>query len=239
MASAPARKDFQLRTIGRSKLYTAIVDQIVAGIRSGAFPPGTALPPERVLAEKLSVSRGSVREAIRVLEHAGVLDVRSGSGTYVTEVDPSEAVMLRAHAALIGEHSPLDLMVARRAVEPICAAHAAAQRHEHDLDLLRDALEKHATLLDEGEHPADADWLFHLAVAKAARSPVLLLLVELLVQIMQQQTWRELQRQEGDMCLAQHRSILHAIESRNPEAAERAMQVHLDGAQRALLLSLE
>ena len=112
---------FQLQAIDRTKLYASIVEQILDGIESGAFPPGSALPAERILAARLGVSRSSVREAIRVLEHAGLLDVRTGSGTYVADPGPPKVAMLRAQAALKGEQSPIDVMAARRAVEPTCA----------------------------------------------------------------------------------------------------------------------
>src|SRR5919201_6010956 len=110
---------FQFRTIDRTKLYASIVDQIVDGVRAGAFLPGRPLPAERALAAQLGVSRSSLREAIRVLEHAGVVDVRTGSGTYVSERGVSKAAMLRAQAAMVGEHSPLDVVAARRALEPV------------------------------------------------------------------------------------------------------------------------
>src|ERR1700733_9978009 len=95
---------FQLREVDRGKIYLSIVDQVVEGIRSGAFHPGTALPPERTLALRLGVSRTSVREAVRVLEHAGVLDVRTGSGTYVTRDAMSKSMFLRIEAVASGEY---------------------------------------------------------------------------------------------------------------------------------------
>src|SRR5688572_31643065 len=121
---------FEFSEVERTKLYTSIVDQIVEGVRAGAFRPGRALPAERVLAARFRVSRSSLREAIRVLEHAGVLDVRTGSGTYVSEAGVSKAAMLRAAAAVVGERSPLDVVTARRALEPVAAELAAIHRHQ-------------------------------------------------------------------------------------------------------------
>src|SRR5438477_10102719 len=127
---------FEIRAVDKTKLYTSIVDQIVEGVRAGAFAPGTALPAERALAARLGVSRASLREAIRVLEHAGVLDVRMGSGTYVVEDGPSPKSVLRTHAALIGAHSPLDITLARCALEPSGAAQAPLTRHDSDSAIL-------------------------------------------------------------------------------------------------------
>ena len=116
-----------LKSIEREKLYLEIVEQILDAITSGAFPRGSALPPERIMASQLGVSRASVREAIRVLEHAGVLDVRMGSGTFVVEDGPSPKSVLRTRAALIGEHSPLDISHARLCARAGCRSTGGAQ----------------------------------------------------------------------------------------------------------------
>jgi GntR family transcriptional repressor for pyruvate dehydrogenase complex len=233
--------EFQLRTIDREKLYTAIVEQLLEGIRSGAFPPGAALPAERMLAVQLGVSRASLREAIRVLEHSGVLDVRTGSGTYVTEDGVSKATMLRAQAALIGEHSPLDVLLARRALEPVCAEHAAIHRHVTDLDELRKNLEEHARLDALGEDPNEHDLAFHLRIAGASHNPVLGMLVERLVETMQQGSWQQLRTRQlqhpgrGRHYVEQHRVILAAIEQNDAAGAGQGMREHLNAVEVGLL----
>lgn len=232
---------FELRAIDRRKLYVSIVDQLVEGIRSGVFPPGRALPPERALAEQLTVSRSSLREAIRVLEHAGVLDVRTGSGTYVTKDGTSSAAALRAHAASIGEHSPLDVIVARRSIEPVCAQLAAIHRQRRDLELMREKVHEHAEHMDSGHDPEAADHAFHLAVAAASHNPVLAVLVEQIVGLMRQDTWRNLKHRTRDRpgsaarYLEQHRAVLHAIEAYDAAGAAVAMREHLAAIESGLL----
>ncbi|MFA4964614.1 MAG: FadR/GntR family transcriptional regulator [Thermoleophilia bacterium] len=232
---------FALRTIDRSKLYTSIVDQLVDGIRSGAYPPGSALPAERVLAVRLGVSRSSVREAIRILEYAGVLDVRTGSGTFVGEAGLSGAARLRAHAVLLGDQSPLDVIVARRALEPVCAELAASNRHERDLKEMRQTVREQARLLRQGQDPVDVDLAFHLAIATASHNLVLLLLVERLVDIMRQEAWRELKHRSNDrrgtfgLFLEQHQSVLDAVERGDPQAAQARMSEHLSAIEVGLL----
>src|SRR5690606_6660734 len=108
-------------------VHAHTVDRLLAAIREGQFPVDSALPSERTLATQLGVSRNTLREAIRALSHAGVLDIRGRSGTVVTPSATSYDASLRARAEAAGEQSPLDLMVARMAVEPTCAEHAAAQ----------------------------------------------------------------------------------------------------------------
>lgn len=231
--------------VGRSKLYVSVVEQILASIRSGRFPPGSALPAERSLASQLQVSRGSLREALRVLEHAGVLDVRTGSGTYVATEGGSSATFLRAQAAAIGEHSPLDLMVARTAIEPVCAEQAALSHHPGDLAALEEALEEQERATEAGEDVSEADLAFHLAVAAASRNSVLLALQRMLIDLMHEQTWSELKHRSrsrehaAEEYLEHHRSVLQAIEQRDTRRAHQLMAMHMSVVESALLAELE
>jgi GntR family transcriptional repressor for pyruvate dehydrogenase complex len=233
--------DFNLHAIDRSKLYTSIVDQIVEGVRTGAFPPGRALPAERALASRLGVSRSSVREAIRVLEHAGVLDVRTGSGTYVSESGVTNAAMLRAQAAIAGEHSPLDVIAARRVVEPVCAELAAVHRHQRDIDHLRENIRQHGELVAAHADPEQVDYAFHVAVAAASQNSVLLSLVQHLAEMMRQAMWHDLKHQTLDRpgraqrYLDQHRGVLLQIERFDARAANQAMVDHLRNVEAGLL----
>ncbi|MGW5365579.1 FadR/GntR family transcriptional regulator [Actinopolymorpha pittospori] len=233
------------RAVERSKVYAAVVDQILRAISAGTFPPGSALPAERVLADQLSVSRGSLREAIRVLEHAGVLDVRVGSGTYVADGGRSPTAMLRAQAAAIGEHSPLDLIVARAAIEPVCAAHAATAHQPADLEQLESALSEQARLTQQGEDPTGADLAFHLAVAAASHNGVLLALEQNLIELMHEQTWSDLKHRSRSRVhaaaqfLEHHELVLGAIRQRDPRRASQLMSMHMSAIEAGLVAELE
>lgn len=224
---------FELRPVDRDRLYLSIVDQIILGIRSGAFPAGSPLPAERRLAELLGTSRHSVREAIRVLEHAGVVVVRTGSGTYVTETGASKAAAVRARTALTGDPSPLDVLTARSAVEPACAAEAARIAHPDDIDLISQAIDVQMNLADDSEAALEADYAFHITVARATHNPILLDLVEQLTALMRQAARQDFQRRVHERSevrekyLRQHLAILQAIATHSPEEASAAMVAHL------------
>lgn len=229
------------REVPRSKVYTAIVEQILENIRLGTFPPGSALPSERLLAERLGVSRSSLREAVRVLEHAHVLDVRGGSGTYVTAEGVSKAAALRARAALAGERSPLDLVAVRKVIEPMCAELAATSHHAKDLKILRESLSSHEEMIREEADPAVADYSFHLAVAAASHNDVLADVEHYFVEVMQQRTWALLKgrsRSRGDAgtrFLEQHKGIYQAIRKREAGLARERMEEHMATIAAALL----
>jgi GntR family transcriptional repressor for pyruvate dehydrogenase complex len=231
---------FELKRIDKSKLYTSIVDQIVEGIQSGAFPREAALPSEREFAEQLGVSRGSLREAIRILEHAGILDVRTGSGTYVAKTEIPTTLALRARAELLGEHSPLDVMVARKVLEPLCAEQAARHRLTRDSALIHAAIGKQADPDATDEQKDEGDFGFHLAVACATHNPVLVTLAESLVGLMQESMWRthkhrSWQRPQLESYIGQHRLIAECIEEGDPLGAARVMRKHLKDVESGLL----
>ncbi|WP_416970812.1 FadR/GntR family transcriptional regulator [Streptomyces sp. 4F14] len=237
--------DSAFQAVERPKLYTSVVEQILAKIRAGHFPPGSALPAERTLAGQLQVSRGSLREALRVLEHAGVLDIRTGSGAYVASEGGSSATVLRARAAAIGEHSPLDLIVARAAIEPVCAEHAALSHHPTDLAALEASVEEQARATAAGEDVSESDLAFHLAVAAASRNSVLLAQQRTLVELMHEQTWSELKHRSrsrehaAEEYLSHHRLVLDAIRARDARRARQLMAMHMSAVETALLAELE
>ncbi len=187
------------------------------------------------------MSRGSVREAVRVLEFAGVLEVRSGSGTYVTQDALSNTTTLRVAAASAGDHSPLDVIVARRALEPLCARLAAERRHEHDLDEIRAAYDEQEVNVRAGTDPTDADITFHKMIARASHNTALMLLVEQIMGVVSQQLWRDIKLDSlarsgrPERYLDEHRAILGAIVSGDAAGAEAAMAAHLEAVEQGLV----
>src|SRR2546427_8312532 len=112
-----------IQSIEPRRLYRQIADQIRTLIRSGEFPPGSRLPPERDLAKQLGVSRPSVREALIALEVEGLVEVRIGSGIYVQR---SAAARNGDEASAVhAEAGPFELLRARQVIESECAALAA------------------------------------------------------------------------------------------------------------------
>lgn len=232
---------FQLREVDRSKIYISIVGQIHEGIRSGAFPPGSSLPPERTLAQEFGVSRSSVREAVRVLEHAGVLEVRTGSGTYVTSDAQSKTSLLRVEAASTGQYSPIDIIAVRRALESLSASLAAAQSTRQDITALQQALKAHEQLLKDGMDPSEADIRFHLLLGVASRNSLLQHHVEEVIEVLGQQLWRTMKLRsmsDGEHAatyLREHQRVFERVKAKDGPGAADAMNAHLDSIETHLL----
>ena len=120
------------------RLYRQIADQIRTLIKSGEFPAGARLPPERDLAKQLGVSRPSVREALIALEVEGFVEVRIGSGIYV-QPGNDDAGTDRTNEA---EAGPFELLRARYVIEAECAALAAKSARKAQVVAIADALDE-------------------------------------------------------------------------------------------------
>ncbi|MFF4412936.1 FadR/GntR family transcriptional regulator [Streptosporangium sp. NPDC001559] len=161
-----------MRHVGRASLVDSAIHELRQEIANGVWPVGTKIPTEGRLAETLGVSRLSVREAVRVLVHAGLLATRQGDGTYVTATDENEVALRRR----LDRAATMDIIDVRRGLDLVAARLAAERREPADLDALRKTLERRTAAHQAADLDAfaDADVDFHLAIAAAAHNPVLL-----------------------------------------------------------------
>jgi len=222
----------RLQVVEPRRLYRQIADQIRTRIGSGEVAPGARLPAERDLARQLGVSRPSLREAIIALEVEGLLEVRVGSGIYVSQADR------RGRAAEIaGASGPFEVIRARWLIEGECAALAARHGTVAQLRAVRKA---HADLLREAKHdrnPLDADRAYHVAIAQATGNSALELVVQTLWDQRVGPLYRALETKleypamAGDTT-SEHGAVLEAILARSPAAARAAMRRHMDMTKR-------
>ena len=162
---------------------TNLIDQAVGRLRkqitSGAWPVGTRIPPEPELTELIGVGRNTVREAVQSLVHAGMLERRQGSGTYVISDSELGTAMGRQIA---GAHQR-DVLEVRRCLEVEAARLAAERRTDAQLATLTELHDLRAAAYATGDLDAatEADLAFHRRIAEAAGNPVLLAIYETLL----------------------------------------------------------
>ena len=142
-----------LQPITTKRIYLQIAEQIARAIRDGEFPVGTALPPERVLAERLNVSRASVRKALIALQLMGLVDVRPGDGAFVMATTPEGLTT----AQLGREISAFDLIHARQIIESEVAALAATMASDDNLRYLEETLNLMALENSQGSPEEEGD----------------------------------------------------------------------------------
>ncbi|NRQ39954.1 FadR family transcriptional regulator [Nonomuraea sp. NN258] len=219
-----------MRSVARTSLVDAAIAELRREISSGAWPVGTKIPSEAQLAQSLGMSRLSVREALRVLAHAGLLATRQGDGTYVTATDESRVALRRR----LDTAAAMDIIDVRRGLDLVAARLAAGKRTEADVAAMRGALTRRDTAAGAGDLDgfADADVAFHLAVADAAHNPLLGDLYRSMSDAL-----RDSVRDQEQAALepdTSHHDLLAAIESGDAAAAVAVSIAILDQQERHL-----
>lgn len=215
-----------LQAVEPRRLYRQIADQLAQLIASGEFPSGTRLPAERELAVSLGVSRTSVREAIISLEMSGLVEVRVGTGVFVTK--PPEGA---SHSGGDAGPGPFELLAARKLLEGEIAALAARVATPTDAAALRQSVERLKANVNDFAAREAEDRDFHLRLARATGNGSLELVVEGLWD-QRAELWGRLQQHFHTTALTErtirdHAAIATAVAARDPEAARAAMHRHL------------
>jgi len=224
--------------VRRQKLYLQIAEQITESIRKGEFNPGDRLPSVRELEAKFGVSRPSVREALSALELAGIVETRTGQGTFVVGLRPDRAE--EGGFEFEEAESPAEVMEARRIIEPEAARLAAERATKADLDALQTALETLRASLAEGKPSVAGDIQFHLAVARASGNSVISEVMRAFASYLNQMLWRSLRDRAwahqdlGRIYLAHHERTLNAIIARDGAEASASMRDHLEHVEQDL-----
>lgn len=215
---------------GSDRSYQRLAAQMLGLIVQGEFKLGERLPSERALAERFDVSRTSVREAMIALELQGVVEVRGGSGIYVTQTGSAVAVTPFMPETGPG---PFELLRARCLIESEIASVAAETRKDSDLDRIFTALSDMREHIDDKEKNEAADQRFHLRIAESTGNSVLLQMVTAMWAQARGPVWTKIEAHFHTPELrmashADHQRIFNALLARDPVAARAAMHAHLE-----------
>ncbi|RKF20060.1 FCD domain-containing protein [Alginatibacterium sediminis] len=227
------------------RLYQEVGIALKDRIEAGEFIVGDKLPAEREIAEMMNVSRSVVREALIMLELQEIVNVRKGSGVYVTHL-PSDTVSDEAHKHKQLDHStsdvgPFELLQARQFLESRIAEFAATQVTKNDISRLKQALEMERSHLENDSQDYDGDEMFHIAIAEASQNSVLADMVkDLWVRRNNSSMWQQLHVHISNQdyrkkWLHDHEKILAALQRKDPAAARDAMWQHLENVKQTLL----
>ena len=223
------------------KLSASVVRQIELLILRGILRPGERLPAERDLAERLGVSRPSLRDAIAELSEGGLLASRAGAGVYVAEVlgsafSPALVRLFAAH-----DEAVFDYIAFRRDMEGLAAERAALTGSDIDLKVVDEVFRKMEAAHQRRQpgDEAELDAQFHMAIIEASHNVVMLHMMRSMFDLLKQGVFYSRQvmfrnRATRDRLLDQHRAINTALQTRDPLAARAAVEQHLDYVTQAL-----
>lgn len=217
-----------LKQIPRTKVYKAAIQQIREEIENGKWVAGTQLPSERDLAAQMGIGRPAVREAIRVLETLGYVEIRVGQGIFVREKQGEQNGVSILEGMLRQDVHAVDLLEVREMIEPQIAYLAAQSVTSKDIRHLDGILNRMRKAVAAGKAVIDENIEFHLALTKVVGNKVLLEVHKLLLH-QSRETLDRFLNVPGrvDKSVQGHQEILNALREGNAQKAQKVMLAHL------------
>jgi GntR family transcriptional regulator, uxu operon transcriptional repressor len=208
------------------KSYDRLSDEITQLILRDKLRPNDRLPSERILSERMNVSRTSLREAIIALEIRGVVEVKSGSGIYVRALTPM---------SFLGESStgPFELLRGRLIMEPEICAVAAIEAKDSDFDAIYQTIATMRSTVEDKRENELADRGFHVAIATATGNEMLGQIVGAVWDRRKGDMWEKIEEHFHTSALRQsaiddHQRIFNALHARDPIMAKTQMKMHIE-----------
>ena len=211
-----------------------VINRLRSMIQSGELPPGTRLPPEHQLALQMGISRSGVREAVKTLASARVLDVRRGDGTYVTSLAPHLLLEGIGFAfELLQGDTLLEVMEVRRLLEPPATAMAAGRMSAGQFDEATGVMEQMRVHMGDAEELLKLDIAFHRLVAKAAGNETLTTLLDgLSGRTVRARVWRGIVMAEAAQAtIDEHQAILASLQAGDQLLAHATALVHVNTSE--------
>jgi GntR family transcriptional regulator, transcriptional repressor for pyruvate dehydrogenase complex len=215
--------------IKKTRVAEEVADRIRTLILNGTFAQGQPLPSERVLTEQFGVSRGSIRDALRMLETIGLIETQHGRGTFPRELTVDRLVAPLASMMAFQSDLQDELMDVRRMFEPAVARVAANRATEKDFGDLQRILDAQRLKLKKGHSAIVEDTEFHAALARATGNRVVVSLMATLNDLLVESRTQSLkQKGRPAKSIEGHEAVVAALRRRDPDAAAQAMSQHID-----------
>jgi GntR family transcriptional repressor for pyruvate dehydrogenase complex len=221
--------------IRSNRLYEQVVERISDQIFDGSLRKGDQLPNERALAEQFGVSRTVIREAMKTLANTGLIEVRTGQGTFV--VDDTAGALKNSIQTLMrvgsDENRLRELVELRELLEPGVAELAARRAERDEIERMQAMIDEMSSHMDDEASYIRADNRFHQLIALASRNRLIPRILDSIVDLLNELRGEIFQVEGGpERGQAHHRTILAAIRDRDAPAARMAMEDHLAQVKR-------
>ncbi|MDI6725482.1 MAG: FadR/GntR family transcriptional regulator [Smithellaceae bacterium] len=224
-----------LKPVQKILVADGILEQLRDLIHSGEFPPGEKLPPEMKLAEQLSVSRSSLREALNALVHLGYL-YRQNKGLYVAPEANRRKVISFDLDRSLEDRKIAEMIEVRQIIETELCARAAKRAIPEDINLLEDILTQMRIHLHDPVAFAESNHQFHLAIAKAGKNQTLLEIIEKVRDLLKDTISKVIAGSNiSKRSLDYHIRILEAIKEGNASRSRQVMAAHIADVEKEFL----
>ncbi len=226
----------------RKPLYVA--EQILRAIKEGSYKPGSKLPPERVIAEEMGLSRNSVREALSALQVLDIVESRTGDGSYVKKSVADINIDLQILPILEESESPLKIFEARNVLEMGVVELVIQSTTAEDIEHLQGALDRMRAKAKDGDYEGylEANLDFHLAIAQASKNPIIESTMTSLWKTTSQRLLNEMLKgywhEKIESSIQIHEQLFSAIRDKNRNTAHKVIRNHYEEPRDYLLGTL-
>lgn len=240
LSTTPSPPPAAFQPIQTRRAFEEICDRIRARISSGELKPGDKLPAERELAQQLGVGRNALREALRSLEIAGLLELRKGvkGGAFIRSGDTARMDVVVQDMFSLGSITLAELAEARMHVQELVVRLACERATDQDLRALDTNTDRIEALTKEGRFldRVEASREFYRLLAAATHNGVLAMMAQSVTEILMQFVNARVSNggKPTPKLVASRREFLAALRSRNPDEAARLMRAHLQAIHRML-----
>lgn len=230
----------EYKKIKPKKIYEVVAETLHEMIRKGELKPGERMDSVQQLAENFQVGRSAIREALSALRAMGLVEMRQGEGTFITEFDSSMMNFPLSTAILMNQKDMIHLLEVRKILEVGAAGLAAQHRTDHDLIQMAEALDGMKQGIGNEELGERADLQFHMAITEASKNPMLGQLMNTVSALMMEtmketrRIWLYSKETTMERLHWEHAQIYESIAEGSAHKAQSFMMSHLENVEKIL-----
>lgn len=219
--------------VHRGSLVNFVVERIKEALLNEEIKPGEYLPPEAELAKNLNVGKSSVREALKMLQGLGVVEVRRGQGNLICKKPGEESINPLIFRLLMEDRSIQDLIDLRMIFEPGITAMAMKRATDEEIDAIRKTVERLENSISKGDPTAEDDLAFHFAILKATHNLFLIRIGDTILQLFKSSISTSM-RTIPEVALKDHKRIFEAFIKKDEEKLVAAVITSFEGWEKSL-----
>jgi DNA-binding FadR family transcriptional regulator len=216
-------------------------------IKTKQFKPGDKLPPERIMAAEMGVSRNTLREAVAALQLLGILEVRHSQGNFVVNLNETENRNSILENIFATNDDPFTTIDARLAFEPGVAAMACELATDQDLKTIESDLQNVVSAIKRNDlnDYSLADYNFHLNIAQCTHNQIIIQTIQCIIRTLTQPLWRSMKQGIAatdairSVRITEHELIYHALLTRDAAQAQEHVRRHLKHSKERLHFEIE
>lgn len=216
-----------IKPIKKTSISDKVFQQLRDQILKREWKPGDKIPSENDLAQQLNVSRITVRQSLQKLTTLGLLETRSGEGSFVKELSPGIYLNSLIPTAALGNTATVEVLEFRQAIESETAGLAAVKATEEDIKKLEEILDRMHIYKEDKKRFAAEDLNFHMTLAEATKNSLIIQLNYIIKDILSVSMEDIVETLGYDIGLYYHQKIIEALKLKDRQKAKEVMEEHI------------